>query len=125
MVKGESHISYSIGKVAEETGLSIHTLRYYEKEGIFPPIKRDGFGARVFDEEAMEWLKFACCLRDTGMTIEEMKEFAQLTLQGDNTILERVDVLNRQKERIANRIDQLMINMSMIEQKLEAYREKL
>ncbi|MDP0465334.1 MerR family transcriptional regulator [Shouchella clausii] len=114
-----------MGQVAEETGLSIHTLRYYEKEGILPPIKRDEFGARVFDEEAMEWLRFACCLRDTGMTIEEMKGFSQLTLQGDKTIPERVKLLNRQKERVANQVKQLMKNMSMIEQKLEIYREKL
>ncbi|XOQ12540.1 MAG: MarR family transcriptional regulator [Shouchella clausii] len=125
MAKEEVLIRYSIGQVAEETGLSIHTLRYYEKEGILPPIKRDEFGARVFDEEAMEWLRFACCLRDTGMTIEEMKGFSQLTLQGDKTIPERVKLLNRQKERVANQVKQLMKNMSMIEQKLEIYREKL
>lgn len=124
-LKEEVLISYSIGQVAEKTGLSIHTLRYYEKEGIFPPIKRDEFGARVFDEEAIEWLRFACCLRDTGMTIEEMKGFAQLTLQGDQTIPERVGLLNRQKERVANQIKQLMNNMSMIEHKLEMYKEKL
>lgn len=124
MVKGAVLINYSIGKVAEKTGLSIHTLRYYEKEGIFPPIKRNEFGTRVFDEDDMEWLKFALCLRDTGMTIEEMKTFAQLTLQGDGTIPKRVDLLNRQKERVSNQIDQLMTYASMIEHKLEKYGEK-
>lgn len=59
------------------------------------------------------------------MTIEEMKGFAQLTLQGDQTIPERVGLLNRQKERVANQIKQLMNNMSMIEHKLEMYKEKL
>lgn len=73
----------------------------------------------------MEWLRFACCLRDTGMTIEEMKRFSQLTLQGDKTIPERVKLLNLQKERVANQVKQLMKNMSMIEQKLEMYREQL
>lgn len=124
LVKGEILINHSIGKVAEETGLSIHTLRYYEKEGILPPIKRNEFGTRVFDEDDMEWLEFACCLRNTGMTIEEMKTFAQLTLQGENTIPSRVDLLNRQKERVMNQVSQLTTYLSMIEHKLEKYGAK-
>src|SRR5690606_31176459 len=121
-IKGEAFIKYSIGKVAEQTGLSIHTLRYYEKEGILPPIKRNEFGTRVFDEDDMEWLKFTCCLRDTGMTIDEMKTFAQLTLQGKGTIPKRVDLLNRQQERVSNQINQLTSYLSMIEYKLEKYK---
>ncbi|MNJ39567.1 HTH-type transcriptional regulator AdhR [compost metagenome] len=123
MIKGEAFIKYSIGKVAELTGLSIHTLRYYEKEGILPPIKRNEFGTRVFDEDDMQWIEFTCCLRDTGMNIEEMKTFAQLTLQGDETIPKRVDLLNRQQERILNQVNQLIAYLSMIEHKLEKYSE--
>lgn len=70
---GTNQLRYIVG---EETGLSIHTLRYYEKEGILPAVKRSENGIRIFEEEDIEWLKFACCLRDTGMTILEMKEFA-------------------------------------------------
>lgn len=69
----------------------------------------------------IEWLKFACCLRETGMTIVEMKEFARLTLQGDETINERMDRLHNQKARVKSQVDQLVSYMSMIEHKLEFY----
>ncbi|MBW7459630.1 MerR family transcriptional regulator [Paenibacillus sepulcri] len=114
-------MSYTIGQVAEETGLSIHTLRYYEKEGILPAVKRSENGIRIFEEEDIEWLKFACCLRDTGMTILEMKEFAKLTLQGSETIEERMNRLHKQKARVKAQADKLMSFMSMIDHKLDFY----
>lgn len=101
-------MTYTIGQAAEETGLSIHTLRYYEKEGILPVIKRNESGMRVYEKADIEWLKFACCLRETGMTIVEMKEFARLTLQGDETINERMDRLHNQKARVKSQVDQLV-----------------
>ncbi|PLR80724.1 MerR family transcriptional regulator [Bacillus sp. V33-4] len=114
-------MSYTIGQVAEETGLSIHTLRFYEKEGILPPVKRNESSRRVYDSADIEWLKFACCLRDTGMTIAEMKRFAQLTIQGDETIKERIKLLLEQKERINSQIDQLTNYQSMIDYKIKFY----
>jgi DNA-binding transcriptional MerR regulator len=93
-------MTYTIGQVAEETGLSIHTLRYYEKEGILPVVKRNESGMRVYEKTDIEWLKFACCLRETGMTIVEMKEFTRLTLQGEETIEERMNRLHKQKARV-------------------------
>ncbi|GGO01910.1 MerR family transcriptional regulator [Saccharibacillus kuerlensis] len=121
MLKGEVSIQYSIGKVAEETGLSIHTLRYYEKEGILPPIKRNDLGMRVFDKDDMEWLEFTCCLRNTGMTIEEMKTFSHLTLQGDETVPQRIALLNQQQERVMSQVSQLNTYLSMIKYKIEKY----
>jgi DNA-binding transcriptional MerR regulator len=117
-------MTYTIGQVAEETGLSIHTLRYYEKEGILPVVKRNESGMRVYEKTDIEWLKFACCLRETGMTIVEMKEFARLTLQGDETIDERMNRLHKQKARVKSQVDQLVSYMSMIDHKLEFYSEK-
>jgi DNA-binding transcriptional MerR regulator len=117
-------MTYTIGQVAEETGLSIHTLRYYEKEGILPVVKRNESGMRVYEKADIEWLKFACCLRETGMTIAEMKDFARLTLQGDETIDERMNRLHKQKARVKAQVDQLVSYMSMIDHKLEFYSEK-
>jgi DNA-binding transcriptional MerR regulator len=116
-------MSYTIGQVAEQTGLSIHTLRYYEKEGILPTIKRSENGNRIYETEDIEWLKFACCLRDTGMTIVEMKEFARLTIQGNETVEERMNRLHKQKTRVKAQVDQLLSYMSMIDHKLEFYSE--
>jgi DNA-binding transcriptional MerR regulator len=118
-------LSYTIGQVAEETGLSIYTLRYYEKEGILPPVKRNENSRRTYDSTDIGWLKFACCLRDTGMTITEMKRFAQLTIQGDETTEERVTLLQEQKKRVKSQIDQLLTYMSMIDYKIKLYTDQL
>jgi DNA-binding transcriptional MerR regulator len=118
-------LSYTIGQVAQETGLSIHTLRFYEKEGILPPVKRDESSRRIYESTDIEWLMFAICLRDTGMTITEMKKFAQLTIQGDETTKERITLLKEQKERINFQIDHLLNFMSMIDYKIKFYSNQL
>ncbi|MDQ0220342.1 MerR family transcriptional regulator [Peribacillus cavernae] len=118
-------MSYTIGQVAQETGLSVHTLRFYEKEGILPPVKRNESSRRIYDSADIEWLKFACCLRDTGMTIDEMKKFAQLTIQGQETTKERITLLEEQKERINSQINQLLNRMSMIDYKIKFYSNNL
>jgi DNA-binding transcriptional MerR regulator len=114
-------MSLLISQLSEETGLSIHTLRYYEKEGILPPVRRNENGTRVYDSDDIEWIKFACCLRDTGMTIAEMKKFAQLVIQGDETKEERVIQLQQQNKRIEAQIEQLKSHMEVINYKIELY----
>ncbi|ALC80203.1 MULTISPECIES: MerR family transcriptional regulator [Bacillus] len=114
-------MSYTIGQVAKEVGLSVPTLRYYEKEGILPPVKRNENGLRIYDTEDIEWLEFACCLRETGMNIAEMKEFAKLALQGDETMQERVQILQAQKDRVKTQVNNLMSYIPMIDHKMETY----
>ena len=62
---------YTIKQVSEKTGLTIPTIRYYESEGILPPVERDGSGSRLFGEDDIEWLNLICCLRGTGMPIKQ------------------------------------------------------
>lgn len=115
------NMSLQISQLANETGLSIHTLRYYEKEGILPPIKRSEIGIRIYDSEDIEWIKFACRLRETGMSIAEMKKFAQLVIQGDETKNERIKLLRQQNTRIKDQMEQLTRCMEQINQKIELY----
>ncbi len=115
---------FTIGQVSKETGLSVYTLRYYEKEGILPRLKRNKSGLRIYGQEEINWLKMITCLRETGMTIKEMKEYARLTFQGDDTISEREQLLKKQKTRLNLKIEQLEIYMSMINHKLDIYSEK-
>ncbi|MDO3412424.1 MerR family transcriptional regulator [Saccharibacillus sp. CPCC 101409] len=114
---------YLIGEVAEKTGLSVPTLRYYEKEGIMPPVKRSESGLREYDDSDVDWLKFACCLRETGMTIAEMKTFASLTLEGAGTLDERLDRLQGQAERVQAQIHRLTGHLGMIEHKMSSLQE--
>lgn len=114
-------MQYTIGQIAEKTNLSIHTLRYYEKEGILPFVKRNGSGLRIYEDEHIDWLKFLCCLRETGMSISQLKDFADLTLQGDGTIDQRLQMLGQQRTKIEAQVDTLMSFISMINFKIDMY----
>ncbi|HHK5542566.1 MULTISPECIES: MerR family transcriptional regulator [Bacillus cereus group] len=68
-------MNFTIGQVSEQTGLSIHILRYYEKKGILPVVKRNDSRIRLYGKNNIEWLHFVCGLRKTVMTIIELKGF--------------------------------------------------
>jgi len=64
---------FTIPEAAARVGLSAHTLRYYEREGLLPPPSRNQHGVRMFEDSALEWLQLVRCLRDTGMSIAEIR----------------------------------------------------
>ncbi|MFD1954407.1 MerR family transcriptional regulator [Paenibacillus thailandensis] len=107
---------YTIGQVSELTGLSIHTLRYYEKEGLLPSISRNGSGMRRYAEKDLEALEFIGCLRATGMTISDIKRFVHHT-----AIDQRLAVLEKQKETVMAKMDELLAYQNMIDRKIDLY----
>jgi DNA-binding transcriptional MerR regulator len=86
--------SYTIDEAAARTGLSKHTLRYYEREGLLPPVGKAPSGHRRYTDDDIGWARFLQLLRATGMPIREAKEFVTLTWAGDHTIPQRVEVLS-------------------------------
>ncbi|ULO10466.1 MerR family transcriptional regulator [Paenibacillus sp. 19GGS1-52] len=112
---------YSIKQVQLISGLPASTLRYYEKEGILPEISRDGGGRRSYTEEQMDWLRFVMAMKDTGMTIEEIKTYLELALKGEDTIQERRDFLVLHKEKVEDQMAQTQNNMEKIIQKIAFY----
>ncbi|MCW9134101.1 MerR family transcriptional regulator [Bacillus paramycoides] len=118
-------MSYTIGQISEATGLSIHTLRYYEKEGIMPFVKRNDNGIRIYEKEDFELLRFICCLRATGMAIVDIKKFVALIMQGNETIDQRIVMLNNQKETIKSKVDHLMSYIDMLNNKINFYKNML
>ncbi|WP_237712751.1 MerR family transcriptional regulator [Paenibacillus elgii] len=111
-------MSYTIGQVSEQTGLSIHTLRYYEKEGIMPIVNRNESGIRLYERKDIEMLEFICCLRATGMSISDIKDF----VQGNKTIDQRICLLEKQGENVKSQIDRLMSYQAMIHRKIDLYK---
>jgi DNA-binding transcriptional MerR regulator len=116
-------MSYSIGQVSDQTGLSIHTLRYYEKEGIIPNVTRNERGIRIYETKDIEVLNFICCLRATGMNISDLKKFVSLIIKGDETIEQRIVMLEKQKENLQSEIEQLIAYQDMLDQKVNFYRK--
>ena len=93
-------MGYTIKQVATRFAISTHTLRYYEKEGILPLVGRDENGNRQFSEADLEWLVLIRCLRDTGMSVGEIKAYVALCQQGDATIFQRREIIAQHKRDV-------------------------
>ncbi|MBN2305055.1 MAG: MerR family transcriptional regulator [Anaerolineae bacterium] len=111
----------TIQEVAENTGLTAHTLRYYERIGLIFPINRAESGHRRYCSRDLDWIRFLTCLRKTGMPVREMKRFAELVEQGDSTITQRRALLETHRRRILNTIRELQANLSAVEWKINYY----
>ncbi|UUZ85328.1 MerR family transcriptional regulator [Paenibacillus sp. P26] len=115
--------TFNIQQVTEITGLSSHTLRYYEKAGLIRAIERDDNGYRLYSETDLEWLRFLIRLRDTGMPIRKMQHFAELRYRGEETVAERRRMLEEHKQEIKEQIAQLTVTLEVLNEKTDHYRE--
>ncbi len=116
---------YSIQDVSKRTGLSAHTLRYYEKEGLLSHVDRSAGGFRQYSEEDMEELGLICCLKNTGMPLQEIARFVSLTHEGNGTLRERVELLRAHRENVISRIEEMKIHLEKVTWKLNYFSEKL
>ena len=116
---------YSIQDVSKKTGLSAHTLRYYEKEGLITGVERSQGGFRQYTDEDLERLGLICCLKNTGMSIQEIARFVQLAHEGDDTLKERVELLREHREQVLSRMAEMQKYLDKVTWKLNFYTEKL
>ena len=116
---------YTIQEVSEKTGLSAHTLRFYEKEGLLPGVERSPSGIRRYSDADLELLGGICCLKNTGMSLREIARFMQLTQQGDSTLRERYALLEAHRDEVLARMEEMQSHLDKVTRKLDFYREKL
>ena len=116
---------YSIQDVSKKTGLTAHTLRYYEKEGLISGVERTQGGFRQYTDEDLERLGLICCLKNTGMSIQEIARFVQLTREGDHTLKERVELLQEHRENVIRRISEMQKHLDKVTWKLNYFSQKL
>lgn len=114
-------MNYSINEVANKFGLSAHTLRFYDKEGLMPFIGRDKSGNRIFTETDLNWVAMVCCLKDTGMSIKEIKQYADWCMEGMPTIGERKAMLVKHRQQVVRKIEELKKNLALIDSKIAVY----
>ncbi|WP_395639676.1 MerR family transcriptional regulator [Pseudolysinimonas sp.] len=112
---------YSIDEAAARTGLTKHTLRYYEREGLLPPIAKASSGHRRYTDDDIGWVKFLQLLRATGMPIREAKAFVTLTWAGDHTIPQRVEVLTGYRSALVERMAQDAEHLETLNRKIDFY----
>ncbi|WP_036720101.1 MerR family transcriptional regulator [Paenibacillus harenae] len=114
-------MNYSINEVANKFDLSVHTLRFYDKEGLMPFIGRDKSGNRVFTDTDLNWVAMVCCLKDTGMSIKEIKQYADWCMEGMQTIDERKEMLAAHRKQVLKQIENLKKNIELIDSKIAVY----
>ncbi len=114
-----------IAEVAARCGLSIDTIRYYEKAGICTAIQRGADGKRRFSQENLDWLVLLASLRETGMPTREMKRFAGLYQRGDATVCERKEMLGDHQKHLELQQERLSRCRAILDHKLARYDEIL
>lgn len=111
-------MNYTIGQVAAMNELSISQLRYYDKQGLLPFLKRTEKGDRVFEEDSLKLLEMILCLKETGMPIREIKKFVDWCMGGTETIPERLEMMKHQEILVLQQIQQTKENLKKIQQKI-------
>jgi DNA-binding transcriptional MerR regulator len=113
----------TIQEVSRATGLSPHTLRYYERIGLIHPIEREANTHRHYTPEDVGWIQFLLKLRATGMSIKDMQRYAELQRQGDISLPERVEMLKALQARVQARMSELDEHLKLIRYKIEIYQQ--
>ncbi len=114
-------MSYTVGETAKIMNVAPSTLRYYDKEGLLPFVKRSNGGIRVFEENDFSWLFIIECLKKSGLSIKDIKHYIDLSLKGDKTINERLEIFQKQRKKVINQINELQITLDTLDYKCWYY----
>lgn len=116
----------TISAVADATGLSVHTLRYYERAGLMlSPVQRASSTHRRYSETDVAWVVFLGRLRSTGMPIRAIEEYVELVRQGESSVLERLQLLVAHRERVLEELAETQASLAAIDFKISRYSQLL
>ena len=110
-----------IAEVSEKYGLSVDTLRYYERVGLIPPVHRNDGGIRDYNELDLRRVDFIKCMRSAGLPVEVLIEYIALVQRGDKTIEARREILIEQRELLVARMQEMQKTLDLLDHKIEVY----
>ena len=110
-----------IAEVSEQYGISLDTLRYYERIGLIQPVTRKENGIRDYNEIDLKRVEFAKCMRSAGLPVEVLIEYVQLVQQGDSTIEARKEILEEQRAHLVARMAEMQTTLDMLNHKIDVY----
>jgi DNA-binding transcriptional MerR regulator len=116
--------TYTISEVSRQTGLSIDTLRYYERIELLVDIERNASGHRRYSADDIGWLNLLVCLRETGMSIADMLRFAVLIRSGKHTVPERITLLREHRQNVLDKIAMMQEKLAGVDGKINHYMKK-
>jgi DNA-binding transcriptional MerR regulator len=114
-------MEYSIHQVSEKMHIRPTVLRFYEKEGLLPSVRRTPSGIRRYTGEDLEWIGLITCLKNTGMSIKQIREFVDLSLEGDGTLKRRCELLLEHKKQVEAQIDEMHRHLDKVACKIEFF----
>ncbi|MCX4867281.1 MerR family transcriptional regulator [Streptomyces sp. NBC_00257] len=117
----EGQDRYTISEVVAFTGLTAHTLRWYERIGLMPHVDRSHTGQRRFSNRDLDWLAFVGKLRLTGMPVADMVRYAELLREGEHTFEERQELLEATRRDVITRIAELQDTLAVLDHKIDFY----
>ena len=112
--------TYSVKEIAEKAGMSVHAVRFYTDKGLLP-CPRDKKGRRIFTDESLNWLRGIQCLRGCGVSIEDIRVYSDLCMQGEEALAERYDFMVRQRELAYARLEEAKALVDYMEHKVAHY----
>ena len=116
---------YTMLQACRETDMTYEALKFYCNEGLVPNVKRDKNNRRVFDARDIAWIKSLTCLKNCGMSIQEMKDYLQLCLLGEASIPKRKEILAGKRHELLERIAQLNDSIRYVDEKQQFYDDVL
>jgi DNA-binding transcriptional MerR regulator len=117
-------LTYSIGEFSEIVGVSEHTLRYYEKEGLIK-VNRDENNVRVYSDKDKLWVETLLHLKKSGMSLKDMKQFIMWGYMGDETMEERLALLKNHRKKVAEEFEKIRQSLEFLDTKINFYENEL
>jgi len=108
---------YTISEIAEKFNVAPSTLRYYDKEGLLPFVERSSSGIRMFKDEDFQWLSIIECLKKTGMSVKDIKNFIDLCMEGDSTINQRLSIIIAQRQSVLKQLEEMQKTIQILDYK--------
>lgn len=118
-------MNYSVSEIAKKMNVSAATIRYYDQEGLLPHVARTAGGARVFTETDFRWLNLISCLKKAGMPLKDIRRYIEMTVQGEETLEERLQMFQEQKLRVQKQIEELQQTLNVVNYKCWYYETAL
>lgn len=112
---------YTVGEMAKKLNIPASTLRYYDKEGLLPFVERSESGIRMFKDSDIEWLRVIECLKKTGLSLADIKEYMNMAAKGDGTIGERLNMFLRRRDEVERQLNELSETLDIIKYKIWFY----
>lgn len=112
---------YTVGEMAKKLNIPASTLRYYDKEGLLPFVERSESGIRMFKDSDIEWLRVIECLKKTGLSLADIKEYMNMAAKGDETISERLKMFLRRRDEVERQLKELSETLDIIKYKIWFY----